>query len=179
MVWFARYEIEPTLTRNQLVTDGVFAIEGAALPIFTDPATGLPIQSTADLATLSNEVFIRDLFTGGGRFEGKRTTIEIRGVLDSRDFSETGRQEDVYAVFVTVSRRLSRRTTPNGVLEYSSGEANSESYDEVLFSASLNRQLSRSLRVSVGYDFRDRSSDGATFREFTENRINAGLIYTF
>jgi len=105
-IFLARYTQEPYTTSELRL--GEAAARGADIPI--DPIIGSPILDTGGLATLSDEVFVRELFSAGLVFTGRRNSVYFRGVDEQRDYQFSGDQQDILGIEAQWTRRMSRIT---------------------------------------------------------------------
>jgi uncharacterized protein (PEP-CTERM system associated) len=177
--WIANYRKEPELARNQLLRRGPFVVADGIGDTIVDPVTGDPLPIDGALATINDEVFIRQVFSAGVDIQGKRTFLQLRGYSESRDYSITQRQEDVNGMFANATRALNRTTNLVASFDWSQGESNQiDSFDDYEGYLGAVRQLSTKLSVAAGYNFRQRNSNRAN-NDFTENRFTLSALIAF
>lgn len=177
--WILNYSKEATLASEQIARRGAFAVVDDIADIIIDPDTGDPLPIDGELANFSNEVFIREIFTGGVDLNGRRTNVSIRGYVESRDFSITQEQQDVNGLYVFATRALNLNTTLTASFGWSRGESTViqpfQTYDGALGAI---RQMSSRLSVALAYNYRHRDSDTPN-DDFTENRIDLTALIIF
>ncbi len=184
--WSANYREEVVQTRNLLLDRSLFALADTPQELITNPiATDQVeeeelVQFSGSLPTFSNEVFIDKTFAGGVDIDFRRMTLGLRGFNTTREFQQSGTEEDQFGALAVLSRQISRATTATVSLDLERIDFNDPSDrqdDTVDFRIGILHQFGRHLSGIVDYRFLDRSSSEED-AQFTENRIMGRLLVT-
>ncbi|MGH8615789.1 MAG: TIGR03016 family PEP-CTERM system-associated outer membrane protein [Gammaproteobacteria bacterium] len=179
--WSASYREEVEQTRNLLLDRALFALADTPQEAITNPVDEEDlVQISGNLPTFSNEVFIDKTFTGGVDIDLRRTTLSLRGFNTTREFLQSGAEEDQFGTLMTLDRRLSRATTALASIEWDRIDFQQfeRRDDTVNFRMGILHQFGSHMSGFIDYRFLDRSSSDQG-SEFTENRIMGRLLVTF
>ncbi|MGH8608565.1 MAG: TIGR03016 family PEP-CTERM system-associated outer membrane protein [Gammaproteobacteria bacterium] len=184
--WSASYGEELEQTRNLLLDRSLFALADTPQELITNPiATDQVeeeelVQFSGNLPTFSNEVFLDKTFTAGVDIDFRRMTLSLRGFNTTREFQQSGAEEDQFGALAVLNRQLSRATTATVSLDWERIDFNdpSDRQDETGdFRIGILHQFGRYMSGIIDYRFLDRSSSEEE-SEFTENRIMGRLVVT-
>ncbi|MGH8658600.1 MAG: TIGR03016 family PEP-CTERM system-associated outer membrane protein [Gammaproteobacteria bacterium] len=178
--WSASYREEVEQTRNLLLDRALFTLADTPQEAITNPVDAEDlVQISGSLPTFSNEVFIDKTFTGGVDIDLRRMRLSLRGFNTTREFLQSGAEEDQFGTLVTLDRRLSRATTALVSIEWDrlNFEQPERRDDTVNFRIGILHEFGRHVSGFVDYGFLSRSSSDEG-SEFTENRIMGHLLVT-
>ena len=130
-------------------------------------------------ATPTSEVLVKKRFDGAVLFQGQRTSLNVRGVIEDRVFQKTGENEMVTGVSANASRRISGRTSVGlggnwENTDFRGGLREDTRWANVNISHQIRGNMSGSLEYRhVEQDSSDPNS------QFKENRFSAVLTVNF
>lgn len=176
---FAEYTKEPELARERQLDLANFARAGSVQDLLVDPFTGQPVAASATPPNIGAEVFVRELFTVGATYKGKRDTGDIRFYIDNRDAQGQAAAQDGKGAIGVYTRQLSRTNTFIASVEWEqNNQPGSLDEDFLILYLGLNKRLGRHIEALAYVQRADLFSD-QSLDEYTENRIAAGLRITF
>jgi uncharacterized protein (PEP-CTERM system associated) len=188
-VWTASYREDVTTSRDILFERQLFALVDPFGNPIRDPLTGQDILIPIDIPTPTTDTIVQKRLQGSVTLQGRRTTTTLRVYHDERAFELGGEEDKVLGTSLQIQRTLSRDTTGSilalwqqrelgeSTLNPTSGDG-TEDEDFWSLRLSLTRRFNEDLSgtLEVGHQSNDSSVRDNDYRE---NRITAGLTYTF
>ncbi len=139
----------------------------------TNPFTNGPFTQPNDFIDLTdNGVYVTDTFRAFYTLTGKKTTFNLAGQYQTRDYLDSAEESILSRAWVEVRRGLNRTYSARTRLSwYGSEQKNTNTTSDTWrFSLGLNRPVGNRGGLSLQYSFADRQSD-TPGDSYTENRV--------